>query len=94
LTVPTEHRRSVPDAARRLAARLGGLLDRDRELVVALNAAQRRLLDANARLSSGLSARALRDVYGPAGPDQEARRGWRDSTSDRHHAARRIPAAA
>lgn len=34
-----------------------------------LNTAQRRLLEANDGLTVGLSARALRNVYGPDGPD-------------------------
>jgi hypothetical protein len=37
--------------------------------VLALNAASRRLRDANDQLASSLSAEALQAVYGPAGPD-------------------------
>lgn len=61
--------RRVPEAARELAGRLVELFERDRELVHELNTAQRRLLEANDRLTAGLSARALRNVYGPEGPD-------------------------
>jgi hypothetical protein len=60
---------AVPPAARAHAARLRELFDRDRQLATALNAAQRRLNDANDQLTSGLSAEALRAVYGPMGPD-------------------------
>jgi hypothetical protein len=61
--------REVPPAARADAARLRELFDRDRRLAVALNAAQRQLNDANDQLTSGLSAEALRAVWGPMGPD-------------------------
>ena len=59
----------VPTAARVIAQRLAGLFTRDQELTRALNDAHQRLLDANDRLTSGLSAEALQGVYGPAGPD-------------------------
>lgn len=57
-----------PDV-RVLADVLGALFEHDQQLVVALNAAQRRLLDANGRLTVGLSAAALSALFGPAGPD-------------------------
>ena len=60
---------AVSPAARAAAARLAGLFARDQELAVALNEAHARLLDANDRLTSGLSAEALLGVYGPGGPD-------------------------
>ena len=52
-----------------LADVLGALFERDRQLVVELSAAQRCLLDANDRLTVGLSAGALCALFGPAGPD-------------------------
>ena len=52
----------VPVRARELAARLAALFGADRELAVALNDAQHRLLGANDRLWSGLH----RDVLGLA----------------------------
>jgi hypothetical protein len=59
----------VPPVARRAAARLAELFERDQRLAVELNAAQDRLLEANGGLTAGLSAEALQRVYGPAGPD-------------------------
>jgi hypothetical protein len=60
---------TIPEEARVIAARIAELFKRDQEITVALNQAQRELLDANDRLTSGLSAEALLAVYGPAGPD-------------------------
>jgi hypothetical protein len=57
-----------PDV-RLLADVLGALFEHDRQLAVALKDAQRRLLDANDRLTVGLSAGALSALFGPAGPD-------------------------
>lgn len=59
----------IPVAVRAIAKRMSGLFDRDQELAEALNAAHQRLLDANGRLTSGLSAEALLGVYGPGGAD-------------------------
>ena len=59
----------VPAAVRATAQRLTGLFLRDQELTRALNDAHQQLLDANDRLTAGLSAEALRGIYGPAGPD-------------------------
>jgi hypothetical protein len=59
----------VSPAARAVARRLAGLFSRDQELAVALKEANNRLLEANGRLTSGLSAEALQGVYGPGGPD-------------------------
>jgi hypothetical protein len=61
--------RPIPAAAIAAAVELAQLFERDRELALALNEAQRRLLDGNDRLTAGLSAEALRGIYGPAGPD-------------------------
>ena len=59
----------VSPAARVVAQRLAGLFTRDQQLAVALNEAHDRLLEANGRLVSGLSAEALQGAYGPEGPD-------------------------
>lgn len=59
----------IPAAVRAIAKRMSGFFDRDQELARALNAAHQRLLDANGRLTSGLSAQALLGVYGPGGAD-------------------------
>jgi hypothetical protein len=59
----------VPLDVRKLAADLGELFDRDQELTVTLADAQRRLLDRNDQLTAGLSAGALKALYGPSGPD-------------------------
>lgn len=61
--------RAIPAPAIAAAVELAQLFERDRELVLALNAAQDRLLRGTDRLTSGLSAEALKAVYGPAGPD-------------------------
>ena len=61
--------REVSPAARAAAQRLAALFTRDQQLAVALKEAHDRLLDANGRLTSGLSAGALQGVYGPEGPD-------------------------
>jgi hypothetical protein len=59
----------VSPAACAVAQRLAALFSRDQELAVALNEAHDRLLQAIARLTSGLSAEALHGVYVPEGPD-------------------------
>jgi hypothetical protein len=59
----------VSPEAQAIAAGISARFDRDREIVLALNEAQHRLLDANDQLTSGLSAEALLAIYGPAGPD-------------------------
>ena len=66
---PSRLDRSISPAVRGIAGELSSLFDRDRELVLALNGAQRRLEDANEQLTASLSADALRAVYGPIGPD-------------------------
>jgi hypothetical protein len=53
----------VPARARELAARLAAVFRSDVEIVARLNDAQRRLLDANDRLWSGLHPVALGRVY-------------------------------
>ena len=55
-----------PARARELAACLSALFERDVEIVVRLNDAQRRLRDANERLWSGLSPDAFGLVYNEA----------------------------
>jgi hypothetical protein len=64
---------AVPARARELAARLSGLFERDVEIVVRLNDAQRCLRDANERLWSGLSADACGLIYdgGAAGGESQ-----------------------
>jgi hypothetical protein len=61
--------RTIPAAAVEVAAELVRLFDRDRELVLALNEASDRLQAGNDQLTAGLSAEALRAIYGPTGPD-------------------------
>jgi hypothetical protein len=56
----------VPARARELAARLAALFRSDSQLAERLNDAQRRLLDANDRLWSGLHPDALGLVYDDA----------------------------
>ncbi|MEA2355511.1 MAG: hypothetical protein QOD61_1640, partial [Solirubrobacteraceae bacterium] len=51
--------REVSAAARAASPRLAALFTRDQQLAVALKDAHDRLLDANGRLTSGLSADAL-----------------------------------
>lgn len=59
----------IPCQARELASELGELFRRDAELCAALNDAQARTYAALDQLTSGLSADALRGIYGPQGPD-------------------------
>jgi hypothetical protein len=60
---------TITVAARDAARTLVELLARDQQLAIALNAAGARLHAANDRLTAGLSAEALRAIYGPIGPD-------------------------
>jgi hypothetical protein len=60
---------AVSPAAPVVAQRLAALFTRDQALALALKYAHDRLVEANGRLVSGLSAEALRGVYGPEGPD-------------------------
>jgi hypothetical protein len=55
--------RSVPERARELAGRLSVLFERDVELVVRLNDAQRRLRDANERLLRGPASDVHRAIH-------------------------------
>jgi hypothetical protein len=64
--------RPVPDRARELAGRLSALFERDVEIVVRLNDAQRRLHVASERLWSGLSPDAFGLVYDGAVPAGES----------------------
>lgn len=59
---------AVSAAARELAARLSALFERDVEIVQRLNDAQRRLLDADDRLWSGLDRGAFGLLYDGAVP--------------------------
>jgi hypothetical protein len=54
--------------ARRAAVRVAEAFARDQRLVVELNRAQERLLEANGWLTEGLSAEALQEFFGPGGP--------------------------
>jgi hypothetical protein len=58
----------VSEKARALAARLAALFEHDRQLVLRLNDAQRRLRDANERLWSGLAPDAFGLIYDGAAP--------------------------
>jgi hypothetical protein len=59
----------VPEAARAHARRLRELFNTDQQHAIALNAAHDHLRSGLEQLTSGLSAEALRAVYGPTGPD-------------------------
>jgi hypothetical protein len=61
--------RTIPASVIEVAAELVGLFDRERELALALNEASDRLQAGNDQLTAGLSAEALRAIYGPTGPD-------------------------
>lgn len=67
--MPASDPRSVPAPAREVARRVVAMFERDRERAIALNDAQRRLLEATDQLTLGLSAEALIAIYGPTGPD-------------------------
>ncbi len=66
-TAPTTP--TVPGAACRIAGRLAEFFERDQALVVALNDAHKRIVDATSLLTAGLPAGALQEIYGPGGPD-------------------------
>jgi hypothetical protein len=74
----------VPPVARQAAARLAELFERDQRLVVELNRAQDRLLQANGWLTEGLSAETLQMLYGPGGADLGLS-GWQPPVLDNPH---------
>lgn len=59
----------VPDEIRTIAREIRTLLDRHQEIAIAMNSAAARHDAAQGQLVSGLSAEALRGIYGPQGPD-------------------------
>ncbi|CAB4897560.1 unannotated protein [freshwater metagenome] len=60
---------TVPDHVRAAAREVRALFDRHQELAIAMNQASSRHEAAERQLVSGLSADALRAIYGPQGPD-------------------------
>jgi hypothetical protein len=69
MTAPTGSRQPAVSArARELAARLSELFGEDQAIAIRQGDAQRRLTDANDRLSSGLAVDALGVIYDGAAP--------------------------
>lgn len=60
---------TVPDHVRQIAREVRVLFDRHQELAIRMNDATSRHESAERQLVSGLSADALRAIYGPQGPD-------------------------
>lgn len=61
--------RPAPPGTQQIGRDLRALFTQDQALAVALNDALRRHRDAIDQLTTGLSAEALRTIYGPTGPD-------------------------
>lgn len=61
--------RPAPPGTQQIGSDLRALFTQDQALAVALNDALDRHRGAIDQLTTGLSAEALRNIYGPAGPD-------------------------